>query len=117
MKKKSLLFLLLTMFMSMVGETTSAHNIAMVNDDGVTIYYKWINNRTELAVTYAGTDWDDVDEYYGNVTIPESVTYNGETYSISKIDDQAFESCEDLTSITIPNSIMSIGRSAFDSCI
>ena len=48
--------------------------------------------------------------------IPSSVTYNGTTYSITSIGDDAFWGCWGLTSITIPNSVTSIGNQAFGSC-
>ena len=41
--------------------------------------------------------------------IPESVTYNGNTYSVTSIGISAFQACAGLNSITIPNSVTSIG--------
>lgn len=40
---------LLALLMSMVGTSAFAHDIEVRNSDGVTIYYNWINNETELA--------------------------------------------------------------------
>ena len=51
-----------------------------------------------------------------SVTIPETVTYEGTTYSVTSIGIQAFYDCTALTSITIPNSVTSIGSSAFTNC-
>ena len=48
-------------------------------------------------------------EYTGDVTIPATVTYNGKTYSVTSIDGLAFYECSSLTSVTIPNSVTSIG--------
>ena len=48
--------------------------------------------------------------------IPSSVTYNSVPYSVTSIDEYAFERCTGLTSITIPNSVTSIGESAFRNC-
>ena len=54
--------------------------------------------------------------YTGNVTIPESVTYKGITYSVTNISNNAFSFCSGLTSITIGNSVTSIGDEAFSGC-
>ena len=48
--------------------------------------------------------------------IPEEVTYNGITYSVTSIGKSAFYWCGNLTNITIPNSVTSIGKYAFDLC-
>ncbi|MBR4275852.1 MAG: leucine-rich repeat domain-containing protein [Prevotella sp.] len=105
------------MLMSMVGLNASAHDIAVKNADGVTIYYNYINNSTKLAVTYQGSSSSSFsNEYTGNVVIPESVTYNGNTYSVTSIGNYAFDGCSMLTSITIPNSVTSIGNWAFFYC-
>ena len=54
--------------------------------------------------------------YSGDITIPETVDYDGKTYSVTSIGDYAFYECPGLTSITIPNSVTSIGDWAFDDC-
>ena len=53
MKQLNITFLL-TMLMSMIGIQAFAHDIEVANADGVTIYYNYKNNSTELAVTYRG---------------------------------------------------------------
>ena len=49
---------LLTLLLSMAGITAAAHDIAVANEDGKTIYYVWTNNKTELAVSYQGSSYD-----------------------------------------------------------
>ena len=52
-------------------------------------------------------------KYSGDITIPSSVTYNGITYAVTGIGSRAFYYCSSLTSVTIGNSVTSIGRDAF----
>ena len=82
------------------------------------IYYRITNSTTkEVEVTYSGSSYDAVEnEYTGNVVIPESVTYNDVTYSVTSIYNEAFRGCTGLTSIVIPNSVTSIRIQTFYGC-
>ena len=82
------------------------------------IYYNITSQADKtVAVTYRGNSYDEYsDEYSGEVKIPESVTYNGHTYSVTRIGDRAFYECTSLTSVEIPNSVTSIGHNAFSLC-
>ena len=63
------------------------------------------------------------EDYSGDIVIPESVSINGKEYKVTAIANEAFirkhnvqnVGC-DITSIIIPNSIKSIGKSAFAYC-
>ena len=111
MKKQ--LLLLVFMLLPLVA---SAHDIDVKNADGKTIYYNYTNNGTELEVTYRGSSYSSYsDRYTGNVVIPEEVTYMNRTRKVSSIGFYAFRGCSSLTTITIPNSVTSIGESAFPS--
>ena len=115
MKKQSLITILLTLLMIMTGTKTFAHDIAVPNSDGVTIYYNWVNSeKTEVSVSYY---YDNGRIFYsGEVVIPESVVYEGKTYSVTSIGYEAFANCKKLTSVTIPNSVVSIDDYAFKRC-
>ncbi len=52
----------------------------------------------------------------GSLTIPSTVTYLGNTYTVNKISSNAFSSCSSLTSVTIPSTVTSIGNYAFKYC-
>ena len=52
----------------------------------------------------------------GAISVLESVTYQGLSYSVTRIGDGAFEDCSGLTDITIPDSVTSIGVAAFADC-
>ena len=110
MKKLNLLFTALLLLCCL---TAKAHDFGVGG-----IYYNIINatNKT-VAVTYRGSDPDSYsNEYTGDVVIPESVTYNGNTYSVTSIGYGAFWYCTGLKSIEIPNSVTSIGYDAFEYC-
>ena len=108
---------LLTLLLSMAGITAAAHDIEAENEDGVTIYYVWTNDKTALSVSYQGSSYNYSNEYSGNVVIPESIIYNGTSYPVTGIGASAFYECSGLTSVTIPNSVTSIGEGAFLACI
>ena len=115
--KQLKLTFLLAVLMSMVGAKAFAHDFAVANGDGKAIYYKRINNSTEVEVSYRGSSSSSYsNEYSGVVNIPESVTYDGKTYPVTSIGKSAFSSCKGLTSVTIPNSVTSIGTLAFGYC-
>lgn len=104
---RKIVFLLLLMLTMVAG----AHDFEV---DG--IYYNMYGDN-EVYVTFQGSAYYSYDnEYIGNVTIPETVTNNGSTYTVTAIGDGAFHSCSGLTSITIPNLVDTIGTAAFRGC-
>ena len=108
---------LLVFMMMLLTLTVSAHDIEVKNADDVTIYYNYINEGTELEVTFRGDEecYECYYEYSGNVVIPEEVNYMGRILKVTSIGEYTFWHC-DITSVTIPNSVTNIGDFAFDMC-
>ena len=75
-----------------------------------------ITGGTTVEVTYQNYSQSSYTDLSGDLIIPETVTNNGTTYSVTSIGWNAFRGCSGLTSVTIPNSVTSIGSSAFDGC-
>ena len=50
------------------------------------------------------------------VSIPESVTYNGVAYTVTRLGNYCFDEEEDITSVTIPSSVTSLGDYCFSYC-
>ncbi len=115
-KKTRLLSILFAFALSMIGVDAFARDITVKNSDGVNIYYNWLNNDTELEVTYFRPPGYSSDNYTGNIVIPANVTYNEKSYPVTRIGDNAFFDCRGLTSVAIPNSVTSIGETAFYGC-
>ncbi|MBR5323363.1 MAG: leucine-rich repeat domain-containing protein [Muribaculaceae bacterium] len=116
MKKK--LNLILFALFSIFSLNINAHDFEMVNSDGKTIYYD-ITSSADLtvSVSYKGGSYGSyTNEYEGDISIPSSVSYNGKTYSVTSIGEDAFWDCDALTSVTIPNSVTSIENNAFRDC-
>ena len=114
--KQISLSILLTLLMSMAGIKAYAYDIAVENADGVTIYYNYYNEGKELQVTFLSSEiFYQKNAYVGNVVIPEEVTYMNRTRKVTSIGSDAFK-YSSLTSVTIPNSVTSIGSYAFESC-
>ena len=53
---------------------------------------------------------------YTTVTIPASVTYNSNTYTVTSIGTSAFEACSELQSVSLPTSVITINTDAFWGC-
>ena len=78
--------------------------------EGQTLKYE-VANGNEATVSKQQSEKNS-----GKVKIPESVTFAGEKYSVTRIGERTFYHCSSLTSVIIPNSVTTIGESAFSYC-
>ena len=73
------------------------------------IYYDY-NAKDQTAIVTNGT------KYVGNIIIPEYVSINGRSIKVTSIGAHAFGSCENLETVKLPESIISIEGGAFCDC-
>jgi len=107
--------LLAFMLPALLPQTAAAYDF-MVGD----LCYDINADGTSVTVTLKFYDpWEFVPgsgySNLGDVVIPETVTYGDTTYTVTRIDDDAFL-YSDLTSVTIPNTVTYIGSAAFGGC-
>ncbi|MFD1613910.1 leucine-rich repeat domain-containing protein [Gelatiniphilus marinus] len=69
-----------------------------------------ILNSTDVEVT------SKTQKYTGNIIIPATVNYANTTYHVTAIGYEAFRGCLSVTSISLPNSIITIEDYAFRDC-
>ena len=102
------------------------------NGSNAVVTYQSYPNSTYPSSTYSS-------DYTGDVVIPSTVTYNGTTYTVTKIaaraflsctmiitihvgenvqyiEDGAFEGCSSLTHIYIPSTLVNMGTGCFAGC-
>lgn len=119
----SFVILLILAFLGAVNKTfanTTPWDFTVDN-----IHYK-ITDSGEVSVTYnyyhPSNGYDDSYyscDYSGDITIPQTVTYNGNNYTVTAIDEYAFYSDEKeslVTSVTIPKTVTKINNCAFCGC-
>ena len=106
--------ILLSLSFALVALGASAYDFVV---DG--IYYNVKNSATAmlpgaLEVTYK-EEYDGA--YTGEVTIPQTVTYNNKKYQVYRIGDKAFYNCRNLTAVNYSGIITQIGDYAFYDCV
>ena len=93
-------------------------NADPVEIDG--IWYNLVTKAKIAEVTHNPNGYNITD----NLVIPASIKYDGEEYSVTGIVDAkvdgywngVFANCSGITSVTLPNSLLRIGRYAFAGC-
>lgn len=86
---------------------------------GKTLYYSIIQNGTMSnavkVVNPYGVSGADFSYISGDIVIPDTVENNGIRYAVKEIEQYAFSHCS-ITSISIPNSVISFGTDVFGDC-
>ena len=73
-------------------------------------------NLIQKGDSYLAEVTSNPNHYVGNIIIPEVVTYEGFDYDVFAIGEKAFYNEVQVSSISIPKSITSIGSYAFNGC-
>lgn len=79
------------------------------------IYYNLDNDVKEATVTYKKKN-EKCKDYKGDIVIPEKISFQGNTYTVTAIGEMAFYGNRQLTSIVIPNTVTNIYSGAFWFC-
>ncbi len=108
-------FLLSTIFL-IASTSVSAHDFE-ANNNGTPIYFNLREGGKAVEVTFRGSQPQDViNEYKGEVVIPNAITFDGTTYPVTGIGEAAFMGCTELVTIHIPSSVTSLDANAFYDC-
>ena len=102
--KKVILFFL-TLF---VASSVWADEYPSIRVDGILYYVNTGNNTVDVG----GGNQD----LQGDVVVPATIRYDGQTYKVASIGAGAFMECTNISSVTIPNSVTSIENSTFEGC-
>ena len=104
------LFLFLSLFLG--AHCAWAHDAEV---DG--IFYNLFKGSQCAMVTFQGEEYNSVqNEYKGDVVVPATFTFDGVVYSVTGVEGHSFRDCTELTSVTLPNSVKSIGAECFRYC-
>lgn len=97
------------------------YDFSAVCETGQTLYYKIIYGTDhEVRLTYPGgfnDPYQGFEEPQGEIILPETVMYEGQTYTVTAIDNNTFRGCANLTgTLIIPSTVKTIGTLAFSNC-
>lgn len=109
---------LLSIVYAVSALTAMAQDAPVVTINGITYnIYKTYSNSTGSYTYDAGVAQPaDGVTYSGDMVIPKTVEYEGNTCTVTGIDGYAFASNEDITSVKLPETIQTIGGGAFQNC-
>ena len=112
MRRKLLLWVAVLLLANVAHAQT--HDFSVVAPSGQTLYYKIVDGEAHVVKPYGS--YTSSDNMEGDLSIPQSVNYNGTTYTVSAIGSGAFSYCSYITSVVIPNTVRIIGEEAFYYC-
>jgi len=103
MKQKLFIFILMTLFLPVMASaesekvTVNGYNYTIITDD----YYAYVTGGASGSTV---------------ISIPSSITYKNQSYTVVGVDDMAFWSRDEVTSVSLPSTLRWIGKEAFLGC-
>ncbi len=90
--------------------------------DNVKINNLWFSlNEANLTATFESgvyTTYDESDAYSGDIVVPAQVSYQGKNYTVTTVGQYAVNDYDaEVTSVTLPETIITIDKYAFDSSV
>lgn len=70
------------------------------------IYYDIVKGKAVVVRNWSTS-------YTGDVVIPETVEYSGQVYVVDSIGSNAFDNCDELTTVRLPEGLKAVGENAF----
>lgn len=112
--RKLTLFCLALCAMAFYALPLRANDIVSI--DGIT-YYLHTGTKVAYVMAKNGTGGNNPSNWYvGDIVINSSVKYEDQKYTVKGTCPDAFLGCANLTSVTLPNTVDSIGPGSFDYC-
>ena len=99
--------------------------IISTTDEGIPVTYKVLTESGNTGtlqvgkgpeVGVSGVQPAVAEDTKGPVTLPETVSYGGVTYTVTKLGYKSFSGIHEMTAITIPETVTTILGSAFENC-
>jgi hypothetical protein len=103
------------------------YNVFTYTHEGRTLYYR-LRTDTLTYETYAicsypvlfptaiETLWEGYEKPVGDVVIPSTVAYNGQSYPVLDVGRCAFAYCDEITNVTVPEGVLRLGNATFYEC-
>jgi hypothetical protein len=112
-EKKYFMIQLIVMLAAFLASIDVAYCYDFKYDD---FYCTIISNedKTVSVSAYSSTSYSNSNNTFTELTIPQSVSNNGTIYTVTDVG--SFRNSEELTSVSIPSSVTSIGDGAFSGC-
>jgi len=113
--KNNYLKLVTLLLLAVLTSAVQATEFYSVTEDGDTIWYAIISQQDKTCEVTYGQSFDSL-RFKGEIIIPQEVTYENVTYTVTGIGKWSFAECPRLTRVSIPSTVTYIGDNAFNGC-